>query len=111
MCDGIVEDTFYDKTIKRSSGDTIVIKYNNELEIHYIGIVQENIKKNDIIRRGQLIGYKKQGAHCDKYYFLIRIRYKGIYLDPNILFINVKTAHNRSVYATPPVRRLGVPFA
>ena len=90
MCNGIVKDIYVDCR----SVNFIIIEYSKDLEIYYIGITENDIKIRDSIMKGQLLGIKKHmymrggGDIMGKDYFLMRIKYKGVFLNPYILLKN-----------------------
>ena len=86
MCDGFVKNIYTDSNSKNN----IIIEYNEDIDILHIGITEKNIKIGDKIIKGQLLGmqipnYTRGNGINGKGYFLVKIKYKGVFLNPYIL--------------------------
>jgi murein DD-endopeptidase MepM/ murein hydrolase activator NlpD len=83
MTNGIVKDIGFD-----SEGQFVIIEYD-DFEIEYKLVESIDINIGSIVEKGQLIGR----IHSPYYSFgpalFVRIKYKNIYLDPNILLIHM----------------------
>ena len=83
MSDGIVRGIFPNQILVDRFRNLIVVEYNENLQIHYAGIMQEGIMEGDKIVRGQLIG-TREPYFFDGMFFL-RIKYNGIFLNPYVI--------------------------
>ena len=70
----------------RGHGRTVVVRHNNDLETVYAHLSKYNVKINDIVQAGDLLGKGGATGNARGSHLHFEMRYKGICIHPEYLF-------------------------
>lgn len=86
----VLDGTVIEVSDNKVLGKTVKIKHSNELTSTYQSLSEVNVKKDDMIKRGELIGKSGTNAIYTKDYNLhFELCYQGKFIDP-------ETSYNKS---------------
>lgn len=69
----------------RGHGRTVVVRHDNDLETVYAHLSEYNVKTNDYVERGQIIGKGGTTGNARGSHLHMEIRYKGVCINPEYL--------------------------
>ncbi len=80
--DGVVRFANY----SRGHGKTVIVRHPNGLETVYAHLSKYAVKANDIIKKGELLGYGGASGNARGSHLHLVINYKGVSINPEYLF-------------------------
>ncbi|NMH89555.1 M23 family metallopeptidase [Flavivirga algicola] len=82
MFDGVVRFAHY----SRGHGKTVIVRHPNGLETVYAHLSKYAVKANDIVEKGELLGYGGRSGNARGSHLHLVINYKGVSINPEYLF-------------------------
>ncbi len=70
----------------RGHGKTVVVRHANEVETLYAHLSAQNVKANDIVSEGQVIGLGGNTGNSRGSHLHLEVRYKGVCIHPEYVF-------------------------